>query len=65
MKDNYNLNLFLEEVKNFETLFSDNTINNLMTKRENLEMTKKIIEYYLTYIVELNFESISIYLFIK
>jgi hypothetical protein len=32
----------------------------LLDKREKLEMIKKIIDYFLNYVVELNFDSISI-----
>ncbi len=65
MKDKYNVNLLVEEVRYFDKLFSENTKTTIITKRENLEMVKKIIEYYLNYIVELNFDSISIIYLIK
>ncbi len=60
MKDKYNINLLVEEIRHFDKLFSEQTRMSIISKRENLEMIKKIIEYYLNYIVELNFDSISI-----
>jgi hypothetical protein len=59
MKDKYNINLLIEEIREFDKLFSDHTKSAIILKRENLEMIKKIIEYFLNYIVELNFDSIS------
>ncbi len=59
IKDNYNTNLLINEVKSIENIFSERAYDKIIEKRENLEMIKKIIEYYLNYVVEMNFDSIS------
>jgi hypothetical protein len=58
-KDNYNINLLVDELKNLENIFSEKSYEMIIEKRENLETIKKIIEYYLNYVVEMNFDSIS------
>jgi hypothetical protein len=63
LKENYNTNLLGDEIKTFQNLFTEKAVTAIQGKRENLEMVKKIIEYYLTYVVELNFDSISITFF--
>lgn len=57
--DIYNTNLLVNEMKNVEGIFSERTYDTIIEKREKLEMTKKILEHYLDYVVEINFDSIS------
>lgn len=64
LKDHYSQHLLSNEIKFFENLLIENINLKLLEKRENLEMIKKIIEYYLIYVVELNFDSISNYFMI-
>jgi len=59
MKDQYFQYLLSNEIKTINDLFNSNSNLKLLEKRENLEMIKKIIDYYLIYVVELNFDSIS------
>ena len=59
MKDVYNTNLLANEVKSLDSIFSDVSFSSIVDKKGNLEMIKKIIEYYLNYVVEINFDSIS------
>ena len=59
LKDVFSQHLLSLEVKNFENLLNEDINMKLLEKRETLEMIKKIIEYYLNYVVELNFDSIS------
>lgn len=63
LKDNYSQHLLSNELKIFDNLLKEDINFKLLDKREKLEMIKKIIEYFLNYVVELNFDSISIYIF--
>jgi hypothetical protein len=51
-------------MKNLDHIFSENAFQSIVEKKGNLEMIKKIIQYYLNYVVEKNFDSISNYFFI-
>jgi hypothetical protein len=59
VKDIYNTNLLANEVKYLESIFSETAFSVIIEKKGNLEMVKKIIEYYLNYVVEINFDAIS------
>jgi hypothetical protein len=59
VKETYNTNLLANEVKSLESIFSESAFTHIIEKKGNLEMVKKIIEYYLNYVVEINFDAIS------
>ncbi len=59
IKEIYNTNLLVNEVKDLENIFSEKTYSIIIEKKGNLDVIKKIIEYYLNYVVEMNFDSIS------
>lgn len=58
-KDIYSTNLLVNEVKNLDVNFAEKATQMIIEKRENIETVKKIIEHYLTYVVEQNFDAIS------
>jgi hypothetical protein len=59
LKEKYDIALFANQVRQIENIFDLNEYDNIIESKEQLEMTKKIIEYYLNYVVEKNFDSIS------
>jgi hypothetical protein len=49
----------VNELKTLDGIFHENTYIAIIEKKGNLEMIKKIIDYYLNYVVEINFDLIS------
>ena len=58
-KENYDTNLLIDQLKSITNIFNTTkSFPELMDKKEKLELTKKIISQYLTYLVSQHFEQI-------
>ena len=60
--ENYNIELFSNEIENIlNKKNKEKILEILYEKRENLELKKKIINYYLNYIIKNKFDNILIF----
>ena len=62
--DSYSPEIFINELKDIHSQFfnCNNIVKIVIEKCDHLEGIKKIIEHYLSFMVELNFESISTFI---
>lgn len=59
-KDNYETNLLVSQLKPISDIFNlEKTTIYVIDTKEKLEIIKKLIEHYLNFIVQINFNSIS------
>ena len=59
-KDNYESNLLVNQLRPITDIFNiEKTSVYIIDSKEKLEIIKKLIEHYLSFIVEINFGAIS------